>query len=189
MGPRDHRIHLGRKDSPKPPPQIHSSTKSCFWGIIFWLKKVPRPKCWPDPSKISPEADFGNFSKSFQKERTANPREVLSRIHPSRLQTEPRGEKHIFCVFPAKIESLVLETQHLRIIFGILDPPGMSGARNPTFTNYFGDFGPTWRSSWALITRACAADKAKWSSMHYAYLCILRYTFPTEMVHFGLFGA
>ena len=70
--------------------------------------------------------------------------EMCIRDSPSTLQTEPRGEKHIFCIFPAKIQSLVLETQHLRIIFGILDPPGMPGARNPTFTNYFGDFGPTW---------------------------------------------
>ena len=46
--------------------------------------------------------------------------------------------------FDVKIESLVLETQHLRIIFEILDPPGMFGVRNPTFTNYFWDFGPTW---------------------------------------------
>ena len=51
------------------------------------------------PSKISPEADFGNFSKSLQQWRTANPREILSRMHPSTLQTEPRGEKHIFCNF------------------------------------------------------------------------------------------
>ena len=62
------------------------------------------------PLKIFPEADFGNFSKSLQKERTANPSEILSRIHPSKLQTEPRGEQTIFRVFPAKIQSLVLET-------------------------------------------------------------------------------
>ena len=140
MGPRDHRIHLGRKDSPKSSPQIPSSTKSCFSGCIFWFKKVPRPKCWPDLSKISPEADFGNFSKSLQKERTANPSEILSRIHPSKLQTEPRGEKHVCRVFSCKKQILVLETQHLRIIFWILDPPGMFGVRNPTVTNYFWDF-------------------------------------------------
>ena len=51
------------------------------------------------PSKISPEADFGNFSKSFQKERAAIFSEILSRIHPSKLQTEPRGEKTHFCIF------------------------------------------------------------------------------------------
>ena len=88
--------------------------------------------------------DFGNFPKSLQKERTANPSGILSRIHPSKLQTEPRGGKHVFRVCSCKIQSLVLETQHLRIIFGILDAPGMPGARNPTFTNYFWDFGPTW---------------------------------------------
>ena len=62
------------------------------------------------PSKISPEADFGNFSKSLQKERAAIFSEILSRIHCSKLQTEPRGEKHIFVLFAAKIKSLVLET-------------------------------------------------------------------------------
>ena len=73
------------------------------------------------PSKISPEADFGNFSKSLQKERTAIFSEILSRIHPSTFQTEPRCEKHIFRVFLAKIQSLVFETQHVRIIFQVLD--------------------------------------------------------------------
>ena len=40
--------------------------------------------------------DFGNFAKSLQKERTANLSEILSRIHYSKLQTEPRGAKHFF---------------------------------------------------------------------------------------------
>ena len=75
------------------------------------------------PFKISPEADFGNFPKSLQKERTANPSKILSRTHPSKLQTEPRGEKHVFRVFSSK------------------NPK--SGVGNPTFTNYFWDFGPT----------------------------------------------
>ena len=34
------------------------------------------------------------------------------------------------------------ETQYFAIIFWILDPFGMSGVRNPTFRNYFWDFGP-----------------------------------------------
>ena len=38
------------------------------------------------------------------------------------------------------LECVVLETKHLRIIFGTLDPPGMPGLRNPTFTNYVWDF-------------------------------------------------
>ena len=122
MGPRDHRIHLGRMDSLRTPPQNHSSTKPSFSGPFVWQKRVPRPKCWPDPSKISPEADFGNFSKSLQKERTAIFSEILSRIHPSKLQTEPRGETHFLC-FPSKNQK--------------------SGVGNPTFTNYFWGFGPT----------------------------------------------
>ena len=54
--------------------------------------------------------------------RTANPSEALSRTPPLKLQTEPRGEKHVFRVFPATIRSLVLETQHLRIMFEVWDP-------------------------------------------------------------------
>ena len=100
MAPRDHRIHLGRSDSPKTPPQNHSSTKQLLFGTIFRPKKVPGPKCRP---QISPEADFGNSSKSLQQVRTANPSEILSRTHPSKLQTEPRGEKLIFRIFPARI--------------------------------------------------------------------------------------
>ena len=51
--------------------------------------------------------------------------------------------KHFLKMDP-DLECLVLETQHLRINFGILDPPGMYGVRNPTFTNYSLDLGPTW---------------------------------------------
>ena len=32
MAPRDHRIHLGRTDSPESSPQNHSSAKICFSG-------------------------------------------------------------------------------------------------------------------------------------------------------------
>ena len=79
------------------------------------------------PPQISPEADFGCFSKSLQKERTANPREILSRIHPSKLQTEPRSEKHMFVrFFHAKIQSVVLKPNIYA--FGILDPLGDLGS-------------------------------------------------------------
>ena len=98
MGPRDHRIHLGRMDSLKTPPENHSSTK-LFLRTMSSTQKGPQPKMLTQPSKISPEADFGNFSKSLQKERTAIFSEILSRIHPSTFQTEPRGEKHIFVCF------------------------------------------------------------------------------------------
>ena len=69
---------------------------------MFSSQKGPQPKMLTQPSKISPEADFGDFSKSLQKERTAIFSEILCRIHPSKLQTEPRGEKLIFRIFPAK---------------------------------------------------------------------------------------
>ena len=85
----------------------------CEKGITF-LKKG-------NIFQISPEADVGNFSKSLQKERTAIVSEILSRIHPAKLETEPWGEKNIFVFFLAKNQSLVFETQHLRIIFEVLD--------------------------------------------------------------------
>merc|ERR1712216_1050874 len=50
----------------------------------------------------------------------------------------------LFLGFWTLLGCLVSKTQHLRIIFGILDPFGMSGVRNPTFTNSFWDFGPFW---------------------------------------------
>ena len=66
-----------------------------FFRDHFSSQKIPEPKCHP---KISPEADFGNFSRSLQKMRTANPSEMLSRIPPSELKMEQRGKKHIFHV-------------------------------------------------------------------------------------------
>ena len=95
------------------PPQ------NIFFGTMFYTKKLHNPKCRPN---ISPRADYGNFPKSLRKVRTANPSEILSRTRPSKLQTEPRGEKHIFHAFPVKIQSVALETYHLRILFEVLDP-------------------------------------------------------------------
>ena len=56
MGPRDHRIHLGRRDSPVSPPQNHFIIKVCFPGPQNWPKKVPGPKCRPVGPKIRPAA-------------------------------------------------------------------------------------------------------------------------------------
>ena len=125
------------------PPRYH------FFQDHFFAQKSPQPKMFTQPFKISPESDFRCFPKSLQKERTANPSEILSRTHPSKPQTEPRSENRVFRIFLAKITSVVSETKHLRIIsfgfwtllgylvsetqhfgisFGIWDPPGMSGA-------------------------------------------------------------
>ena len=90
MGPRDHRIHSGHVEFPKTPPQNNSSTKHVFFGTLLYPQKVPSPTCC---LKIFAEADFGNFPKSLQQVLTANPSKRLSRIPPSKLQTEPRGEK------------------------------------------------------------------------------------------------
>ena len=51
-GSQGHRIHLGRMDYPKTPPQNHSSTKQLFPGPFFGAKKVPWPKCRAWGSKI-----------------------------------------------------------------------------------------------------------------------------------------
>ena len=52
MGPRDHRIHLGRRDSPASSPQNHSLTKLCFSGPQNHPKNIPGPKCHPGGPKI-----------------------------------------------------------------------------------------------------------------------------------------
>ena len=71
------------------PPQ------NIFFRSTFRHRKAPEPKCRP---KIFPKTDLGNFSRSLQKVRTANPSETLSRSPPSKLQTEPRGE-NVFFIF------------------------------------------------------------------------------------------
>ena len=121
MGPRDHRIHLGRRDSPKTPPQNHSSTKPSFSGPIFYPKKVPSPKCWPNPPKSPQRPILGTFPNHSKK----NAQPILAK---SWAESTPQSSKRshgvkntFFVFFHAKIQSLVLETQHLRIIFEVLD--------------------------------------------------------------------
>ena len=86
MAPRDHRIHLGRMDSPESSPQNHSSAKICFFGTPKSLKNRPRAKLStsgfqnPTPaSKIRPRAC------KKQKMRAKKP----CRTPPSKKQTEP----------------------------------------------------------------------------------------------------
>ena len=94
-----------------------------FFRTIFLAQKSPQPQVLTQPSKISPEAGFENFSKSLQKERAAIFREILSRIHPSKLQTEPRGEKHIFMVLFFKQKSEVLRPKpNIYDLFFVLGP-------------------------------------------------------------------
>ena len=64
MDPRDHRIHLGRRDSLVSPPQNHFLAKVCFSGPKNCPKKVPRPKgrariC---PAGIFPTSAFSRRS-------------------------------------------------------------------------------------------------------------------------------
>ena len=123
MGPRDHRIHLGRMDSPKTSPQNRSSTKPSFSGQFARPKKLPSPKCWPNPSKSPQRPILGTFPNHSKK----NAHPILAKSWAeSTPQSSKRshGVKSTFFVFfvHAKIQSLVLETQHLRIIFEVLDP-------------------------------------------------------------------
>ena len=52
MSPRDHRIHLGRRDCPKTSPQHDVLTKVCFSGPHNLPKKVPGPKSQPRVPKF-----------------------------------------------------------------------------------------------------------------------------------------
>ena len=68
---------------------------------MFGTKRSPGPNVDPTPQNLA-SGRFLNFSKSLQKMRTANPSEKLSITLPLKLQTEPRGEKHIVRMFLAK---------------------------------------------------------------------------------------
>ena len=156
MGPRGHRIHLGRSNSFKTPPQNHSSTKPFFSGPIFYPKKVPSPKCWPNPPKSPKRPILGTFPNHSKK----NAQPFLAKSWAeSTTQNFKRshGVKNKFlCVFIEKkskvscpkphiselilgfwtlLGCLVSKTQHFGINFWILDPFGMSGVQNPIFRN------------------------------------------------------
>ena len=97
MAPRDHRIYLGRMDSPKTPPRNHSSTKQLFSGPFFGAKMVPRPKCGPGGPKSHPgvpKSDPGlqnlPLGMKLQKMRAEKP----CRTPPSEFQTEPYGANY-----------------------------------------------------------------------------------------------
>ena len=64
MDPRDHRIHLGRRDSLVSPPQNHFLAKVCFSGPTNRPKRFPVPKgrariC---PAGIFPTSAFSRRS-------------------------------------------------------------------------------------------------------------------------------
>ena len=93
MSPRDHRIHLGRRDSPADPPQNDFITKVCFSGPQNCPKNVPGPKCQPGGPKI---ANCFDVSKLRQKVYPATISDELRITPPSKLQTDPRGETHFW---------------------------------------------------------------------------------------------
>ena len=102
MGPRDHRIHLGQGKSPELPWQNDFIAKPLFSGPIFYPKKVPGPKCWPEVQKSDPGLKNPTPGMEKQKMRAEKP----CRTQASELQTEPYsasyGQKPFWRV-PVKI--------------------------------------------------------------------------------------
>ena len=64
MAPRDHRIHSGRRDSPKSSPQNNSSTKHFFWHHFFGPKRSPSQNV---ASKSPQRPILGTFSNHSKK--------------------------------------------------------------------------------------------------------------------------
>ena len=85
MAPMDHRIHLGRMDSPETLPNMNSSAKLCFSGPIVDPKRVPRPKCQPPGPKSDPSLQNPSPEMQKQKMRAKKP----CRTPSSKNQTEP----------------------------------------------------------------------------------------------------
>ena len=82
MAPRDHRIHLGRMDSPESSPQNHSSAKICFSGPkkTYAGQNVDLGGPKSDPGLQNPPPGMKK-----QKMRAEKP----CRTPPSKNQTEP----------------------------------------------------------------------------------------------------
>ena len=82
MAPRDHRIHLGRMDSPESSPQNHSSAKICFSGP---QKTSPGQNVDLGDPKSDPGLQNPSPGMKKQKMRAEKP----CRTPPSKNQTEP----------------------------------------------------------------------------------------------------
>ena len=82
MAPRDHRIHLGRMDSPESSPQNHSSAKICFSGP---QKTSPGQNVDLGVPKSDPGLQNLSLGMKKQKMRAEKP----CRTPPSKNQTEP----------------------------------------------------------------------------------------------------
>ena len=100
MAPRDHRIHLGRMDSPESSPQNHSSAKICFSGPkkTYAGQNVDLGGPKSDPALQNPP-----LGMKKQKMRAEKP----CRTPPSKNQTEPYsasyGRKPFWGGVPLKI--------------------------------------------------------------------------------------
>ena len=78
------------------PPQNH-----LFMGPFFGTKRSPGPNVDPTSQNLT-RGRCWVFFQITPKVRTANPSEILSRTHPSKLQTS-HEVKSMFPHFPAKI--------------------------------------------------------------------------------------
>ena len=118
MGPRDPRIHLGRMDCPKTPPQNHSSTKPSFSGPFFTPKSSPAQNVDPTLPKSPQRPILGTFPNHSKK----NAQPILAK---SSAECTPQNSKRshgvkntFLCCIHAKIQSLVLKPTIYELFFG-----------------------------------------------------------------------
>ena len=98
MGPRDHRIHLGRMDSLKNSPQNHSSIKQLFSGPFFEPKRSPGQNVDLGIQNLILGIQNLPLGMKIQKMRAEKP----YRTPPSELQTEPYGASYGQKPFPSQ---------------------------------------------------------------------------------------
>ena len=123
----------------KPHHKIIPSQNHFVPDHIFAPKRSPAQNFDPTLQNL-PRGRFWELSKSLQKERTAIFREILSRIHPSKLQTKPRGEKQFFVILSCKNPKFCV--------------------RNQTFTHYFFPPPPVVRYSFSLASAPASEPRA-----------------------------
>ena len=124
MGPRDHRIHLGRMDSSKSSPQNHSLAKVYFSEpILGTTKGSPGQNVDPSPPESSQRQIWETLPNHSK--RCAQP--ILAK---NLAEPRPQNSKRSHEV---KNTFLCLSCNNHKFC-----------VRNQTFTNYFLGFGPFW---------------------------------------------
>ena len=133
----------------KPQTQNLSITKVCVMGSPKGTPKHPHPVS----TAVHPQTEPRGEKHIFRDCSCKNPKFGVGKPTFTNYFLDFGPTWDVWCQKPNIYElflgfwthlgCLVSETQHLRIIFGIWDPPGMFGVGNPTCTNYLCDFGPT----------------------------------------------